>query len=153
MTDRPTHRVLRPESLTALATFVVAAGFLVPASELSPISALLPFAMLGALMALAIALLISDQRKAAANLPAEKMTQSPRRVLASFAAIAVYVVAVHFLGFYPSTILSVPLIAWAFGYRSLPGLALATAIVVGGIYLIFGLAMAQDFPPGILWAS
>jgi putative tricarboxylic transport membrane protein len=153
MTDGPTPRYLRPESLTAIATFVVAAGFLIPTAELSPISALLPFAMLGGLMVLSIALLIVDQRKAAAGKPAEKMTQSPLRVLAAFAAIAVFVVAVHFLGFYPCTIVSVPLVAWTFGYRSLPGLALATLIVVGGIYLIFSVAMAQDFPPGILWAS
>lgn len=153
MTDHTPPRFLRPESLTAIATFVVAAAFLVPASELSAISGLLPLAMLGALMVLSVALLISDQRKAAAGLPAPKMTKSPLRVLAAFAAITVFVVAVHVIGFYPSTVLSVPLIAWAFGYRSLPGLALATLIVAGGIYLIFGMAMAEDFPVGLFWAS
>jgi putative tricarboxylic transport membrane protein len=153
MQTRSLRRFLRPESLTAAATFLVSAAFLIPAIQLSPISALLPLAMLGSLMVLAVAMLIVDQRKASQGVAAERMTRAPGRVMAAFVMIVLYACAVEVIGFYPSTAVAVPLVAHAFGYRNVPRLALATLVVMAAIYLIFGFAMSEQFPAGLLWSK
>lgn len=152
MSDTPKNRFLRPETLTALGTIVVAAGFLLPTAELRPLSALLPATMLVALIVLGAIMLVTDQRKAQAGVAAPAMTKSPRRVLLAFALIVLYALGVDFVGFYPTTALSVPLIAYVFGFRHPLGLALATLIVLAAIWLIFSFAMSQEFPTGLLWS-
>ncbi|MCB1970394.1 MAG: tripartite tricarboxylate transporter TctB family protein [Geminicoccaceae bacterium] len=151
MSEHPTHRLARPETLTALGIIAVAAFFIIPTMDLQPISALLPVAMLAGMVILAALLLIADQRKAVAGEAPEPMTKAPKRVLGAFALIVAYAIATQFIGFYLSTAISVPLVAFLFGYREPFGLALATVIVVGAIYLIFDFGMAQDFPSGSLW--
>ncbi|MEZ5837043.1 MAG: tripartite tricarboxylate transporter TctB family protein [Geminicoccaceae bacterium] len=151
MSEHPTHRLARPETLTALGIIAVAAFFIIPTMDLQPISALLPVAMLSGMVILAVLLLIADQRKAVAGEAPEPMTKAPKRVLGAFALIVAYAIATQFIGFYLSTAISVPLVAFLFGYREPFGLALATVIVVGAIYLIFDFGMAQDFPSGSLW--
>ena len=147
------HRLFRPETVTAIGIIVVAAAFMAPTLALKPISALLPGAMLIGMAALSLLLLISDQRAAGGGEEAKPMTAAPKRVLGAFMLIACYALATDFIGFYVSTAVVIPLVAYVFGYRSLPGLALATCIVVGAIYLIFDFAMAQTFPVGRLWTS
>ena len=151
MTESRFNRLTRPETLTALGIIVVSALLLIPTFALRPISALLPAAMLVGLLVLSAILLIHDQRKAADGEEASPMTAAPTRVLGAFGMIVVYALATDFVGFYLSTAVIVPLVAWIFGYRGLLGLALATVIVVGAIWLIFDFAMAQDFPAGRLW--
>ena len=153
MSERTSNRLLRPETLTALGIIIAAVGFLVPTFDLRPISALLPAAMLIGLIVLSVALLVRDQRKAAAGEDAAAMTKAPTRVAGAFGLIVVYALSTDFIGFYPSTVVTIPLVAWAFGYRSPLGLALATAIVVGTIWLIFDFGMSQDFPTGRLWQN
>ena len=148
-----TPRWLRAETVTAVVIFVVAAAFLVPTADLPPLSALLPATMLMGLLVLTVALLVADQRKAAAGEAAKPLTDSPRRALGAFGLIVVYALCVDLFGFYPSTAVFVPLIAFLFGYRSLRGLVLATVIVLAAIYLIFSFAMAQEFPVGSLWTT
>ncbi|MBO6519231.1 MAG: tripartite tricarboxylate transporter TctB family protein [Rhodospirillales bacterium] len=153
MSKSHSPRLLRPETLTALGTIVVAAAFLFPTASLKPISALLPGAMLIGMALLSVLLLISDQRKAGSGEEAQSMTSAPKRVFGAFLLIVSYALSTDFIGFYVSTAVAIPLVAYVFGYRSLPGLALATVIVVGAIYLIFDFGMAQTFPSGRLWQS
>lgn len=153
MAEHQKHRLLRPETLTAFGIILVAALLLGPTFELRPISALLPGAMLFGLLGLSVLLLIADQRNAGKGEPPEQVVTSPYRVAGAFLLIAGYALAVDFLGFYLSTAATIPLVAYIFGYRSPFGLALATAIVVGAIYLIFELGMSRDFPAGRLWLS
>jgi hypothetical protein len=151
MTFSSLGRFSRPESLTAIAIFIVAGGLLIPAFQLPAASGLLPLAMLGALMVLSVGMLIADQRHAAAGTKLEPVITSSKRVVAAFAAIILYAIAVDLIGFYPSTAFAVPLIAGAFGYRHIPLLAFATIVVVAAIYLIFTHIMAVDFPVGRVW--
>ena len=144
-------RLTRPETMTALGIIVVAAGFLAPTYDLRAISALLPAAMLIGLILLAGALLIRDQRKASAGVDAPPMTQAPKRVIGAFLLIVCYALATDFIGFYVSTALTIPLVAWIFGYRNPLGLLIATVIVVGTIWAIFDFGMSQDFPTGRFW--
>ena len=151
MPESRTSRLTRPETLTAIGIIVAAAGFLIPTAALRPISALLPAAMLIGLIVLSVLLLISDQRKASAGLEEKPVTQSPKRVIGAFLLIVAYALATDFIGFYLSTALTIPLVAWIFGYRSPLGLLIATVIVVGTIWAIFDFGMSQDFPAGRLW--
>jgi len=151
MTDHPKNRLLRPETLTAIGIVVVAIGFLFPTSELRSISALLPAAMLIGLIVLALALLVMDQRKASRDEAPAAMTKAPKRVAGAFLLVLGYALATDFIGFYVSTAMTIPLVAFAFGYRNPLGLAIATVIVVGTIWTIFDFGMSQDFPTGRLW--
>lgn len=148
MSSSPWRRLWRPTTLSALGTLGLVAALVQPTQKLPAISALLPGAMLATLALLAVFLLVSDQRQAWQGQAAEAINQSPSRVLGAFALILAYALCVDGLGFYPSTAVAVPLIAFAFGYRQLRGLAIATLVVTGGIYLIFSYAMAQEFPLG-----
>ena len=141
----------RPETLTALGIILVAAGFLIPTYDLRAISALLPATMLVGLIVLSVLLLVSDQRKAGAGEDARPMTKSPKRVIGAFGLIVAYALATDFIGFYISTAVTIPLVAWVFGYRNPLGLLIATLIVTGTIWAIFDFGMSQDFPAGRLW--
>lgn len=146
-------RLSRSETLAAVGIFAVAIFFLAQTVGLPPMSALLPATMLVGLLLLSVLMLIADQRKAAAGEASTPMGQSPRRVAGAFLLILAYALCVDFAGFYVSTAIFVPLVAFVFGYRSPLGLAVATAIVLGAIYLIFSVAMGQEFPVGRLWAE
>ena len=151
MTEHPKNRLFRPETLTALGIVAVAVGFLIPTYALRPISALLPAAMLIGLIVLAVVLLVMDQRKASNGDAPAAMTKSPKRVAGAFLLILGYALATDFIGFYVSTAVTIPLVAFAFGYRNPLGLLIATLIVVGAIWAIFDFGMSQDFPSGRLW--
>ncbi len=151
MPESRKSRLTRPETLTALGIIMVAAGFLFPTFDLRAISALLPAAMLIGLIVLSVFLLLADQRKASAGEGAAPMTKSPKRVVGAFLLIVAYALATDFIGFYVSTVVAVPLVAWLFGYRSPVGLLIATVIVVGTIWAIFDFGMNQDFPTGRFW--
>ena len=151
MSKPDTHRLLRAESLTAIGLFAGAAALLFPTAELKPISALLPATMLISVMVLAMILLVVDQRHASAGEEAARMTKAPKRVFLAFVLIVAYALSVDYVGFYISTAISIPLVAYIFGYRNPLGLAIATIIVLGTIYLIFGFAMHQEFPTGRFW--
>ena len=153
MSKPDTPRLMRAETLTAIGLFLFSAGFMYPTAQLTPISALLPASMLIAMMVFSVVMLVADQRKAAAGEAARPVTKSPQRVIWAFFLIAAYAVSVDCIGFYTSTGVSIPLVAYAFGYRKPLGLAIATLIVLGMIYLIFGLAMSQDFPAGRIWPN
>ena len=147
------RRLMRTETIAALCIIVIAALFLIPTTKLAPLSALLPASMLVGLIVLAAVMLLVDQRSAAAGETAEPITHAPKRVMGAFGLVLLYAVSVDLIGFYVSTAVSLPLVAYIFGYRNPVGLAVATCIVLAAIYLIFSISMAQDFPTGLLWSK
>lgn len=151
MSKQDSNRLMRGETLTAIGLIIAAGGFLVPTAALSQVSALLPASMLISILVLSAVMLIADQRKAAAGEAAQPVMKAPKRVFWAFVLTVLYALSVDYVGFYVSTAISIPLIAYAFGYRNPLGLAIATFIVLGAIYLIFGVAMSQEFPVGKLW--
>jgi hypothetical protein len=151
MPESRNSRLTRPETLTALGIIVVAVGFLIPTYDLRAISALLPAAMLIGLIVLSVVLLLADQRKAGAGEVAEPVTKAPKRVIGAFLLIVAYALATDYIGFYLSTAVTIPLVAWIFGYRAPLGLLIATVVVIGSIWAIFDFGMSQDFPTGRFW--
>lgn len=152
MSKNKFQRLLRPETLTSIGIVLMSAGLLIPTIAMRPLSALLPAVMLIALIILAAAILVSDQRSALSKKSAEAMTKAPVRVFGAFVLIILYALCVDFIGFYPSTAISIPLVTYVFGYRNPKGLIVATLIALSVIYLVFGLAMSQEFPTGRFWS-
>ncbi|MCW4629072.1 MULTISPECIES: tripartite tricarboxylate transporter TctB family protein [Marinomonas] len=152
MNNNNTNPLLRPMIVIAFCIFIASAAFLLPALELTGNASLLPVAMLIALMVLSVILVITDIKKARTNKALTKPAlQSPGRVFGALLSVFVFVVSVDLFGFYFATAIFVPVAAYLFGCRSLKVLVVADVIVVAGIYLIFGMAMAKDFPMGSIW--
>ena len=149
MPESRNSRLTRPETLTAVGIFVVAAGFLFPTYDLRAISALLPAAMLIGLLVLSVFLLLADQRKASAGEDAAPMTKAPKRVIGAFLMIVSYALACDFVGFYISTAVTIPLVAWTFGYRSPVGQKASNTARHFAIMLVLA-AFSAGFSGGIL---
>jgi len=148
MENRPFGNRFWAEVIFAAFIVLGSAALLVKALDFPTVSAFLPIAMLVFLILfgsiLAVTLVLQKeipQTDADSAAPVGVL-----RVAAAFGSMVAYIVAVHFIGFYISTIMMVPVVAMAFGYRNLLGLTLATAIFAGGIYLIFSVMMGQQFP-------
>ena len=136
----------------AFCIFVASAAFLVPALDLTGNASLLPVAMLITMMVLSVFLVLSDIKKALNNKePYKPSLQSPSRVFGALLSVFLFVTCVAFFGFYLTTAIFVPVAAYLFGCRSLKILLISDAVVVAGIYLIFGMAMAKSFPMGSIW--
>jgi len=138
--------LLGADGIAAIVIMLGASALLVEAVKMPTMSAMLPIAMLVFLIALGAITLAKNviaQRRGEVQ---ARVVRRPKRVIGAFIAIFVYSVSVSLIGFYTSTILMVPTVGWAFGYRNPPRLILATAIFAGSIYLIFNIAMGQQFP-------
>jgi putative tricarboxylic transport membrane protein len=61
-----------------------------------------------------------------------------------------YVLGVTYIGFFASTILLVPGLAFLAGYRNVPMAALATAVFVVILYLVFRMLLSIPLPPDYL---
>ncbi len=137
----------RPQTLASLAFIFGSIYLLFEASTFKPASALLPVAMLTSLIVLSVILIVMDQREAKAGTAARISLGSGKAYLFTIG----FVVSVSLLGFYPSLVIGLPLIAYVFGFRDLKFLAGATAVIALIIYGLFDLFMLKDFPTGILF--
>lgn len=144
---------MRPMTLTSAALIVIVLALLKPALDLGAAASMLPVAMLASLVMLSIFAIIGDQKKACEESKTEPLLSSPKRVYSALFSVFLFIVSVHLFGFYPSTALFVPTIAYVFGCRDARALAIATVIVTGLIYAVFSFAMAKEFPVGIVWGA
>ena len=152
MTNNNSKSFLRPISIVALCIFIASAAFLPMASELNGNASLLPVAMLVGLMVLSVLLALSDIKDALNGKAASELSiQSPSRALSALLCVIIFIVSVDFVGFYLTTSVFVPVVAYGFGCRSVKILLASDIIVVASIYLIFGMAMSKDFPVGSIW--
>lgn len=60
--------------------------------------------------------------------------------------MAVYVGVSEMLGFYPASAVAYAALAYCYGRRRLWPLTLATALVLGGVYLLFGVLLQVQTP-------
>lgn len=109
-----------------------------------PESALLPLTMIISLILLSILLIISDQ--SSADVEKSEITLGSGN---AYLVMVAFVISVDLVGFYPTLVVGLPLIAYLFGYKNLRMLAVATAIVSLTIYGLFDFIMMKDFPLGI----
>ena len=137
---------LGAEGIAAIVIMLGASALLVEAVPMPTMSAMLPIAMLVFLIGLGAIMLVRNVIVRRKGMVQERLVRRPKRAIGAYFAIVIYTLLVSLIGFYTSTVLMVPLVGWIFGYRNLPRLMLATAIFVGGIFVIFNLAMGQQFP-------
>jgi len=137
---------LGAEGIAAIVIILGASALLVEAVPMPTMSAMLPIAMLVFLIGLGAIMLVRNVIVRRKGVVQERLVRRPKRAIGAYFAIVIYTLSVSLIGFYTSTVLMVPLVGWIFGYRNLPRLMLATAIFVGSIFVIFNLAMGQQFP-------
>ena len=146
MSDKVRGSLLGADGIAAIVIMLGASALLVEAARMPTMSAMLPIAMLVFLIGLAATMLVKNVTAQRRGVVQARLVQRPKRAIGAYFAIVIYSLLVSLIGFYTSTVLMVPLVGWIFGYRNLPRLMLATVIFVGSIFLIFNLAMGQEFP-------
>ena len=140
---------INPDLIAGIAIVLASGGLLTRTSDMPAMTALLPVTMLVVLMVLGALLVIRvfvDAKTAKEFAPKYEVFTHFRRFIGVVASIAVYVGGVAVIGFYTTTAVMVPVIAWCFGYRNIKRLLLADAIFTGGMALIFVVLMGQELP-------
>jgi putative tricarboxylic transport membrane protein len=108
-------------------------------------SALLPVTMLLSLIVLGSVLLFSDQKRKTAETSAPLSLSSGK----AFFVTVGFVVAVDLVGFYPTLVIGLPLIAYLFGFKNLKYLVISTALISAIIFSLFDVVMMKEFPLGV----
>lgn len=132
--------------------FVVIVGasyFLTLAVGMPTMSSVLPITMLGALILLSLLMVLRTLINISRGRPMihrYKVFENKRRFFGITFAILVYSLGVSLIGFYTTTAVMIPAVAWCFGYRHIKRLLLADLIFTGGLAIIFVILMGQDLP-------
>lgn len=138
-----------PDLITGIAIIVVAGFLLLRTPDMPTMSSLLPITMLSTLIGLSILMILrffAATRSERFKAPRHQIFENLPRFLGIVVAIGLYVASVSLIGFYTTTAVMVPLVAWSFGYRDIKRLLLADLIFTGGLAIIFALLMGQDLP-------
>lgn len=146
MPRKPDNVALRPDNIAAVICIAASASLLTLSLKMPKMSALLPTAMLVAMIVLSLALIARGLVGASHEKPRAGVFVSLHRFFWAISSVLGYVVAVDFIGFYTSSVIMIPAVAWIFGYRNPWRLALATVLFVGGTALIFQVGMNREFP-------
>lgn len=145
----PRSRRLDPDLIAGIVIVLGAGALLMRTAGMPAMTALLPVSMLSVLVLLGILLIarcVIRLKRQDENYAPTQVFDNARRFLGITASIALYVAGVALLGFYTTTAVMIPVVAWCFGYRSLKGLLIADLIFTGGIAIIFVLLMGQELP-------
>ncbi|CAM0554900.1 hypothetical protein EHLJMEHL_00488 [Vreelandella titanicae] len=138
-----------PDLITGIAIIVVAGFLLLRTPDMPTMSSLLPITMLSTLIGLSVLMILrvfAATRSERFKAPRHQIFENLPRFLGIVVAIGLYVASVSLIGFYTTTAVMVPLVAWSFGYRDIKRLLLADLIFTGGLAIIFALLMGQDLP-------
>lgn len=138
--------LLGAEGIAAIVIILAASALLIQAVKMPTMSAMLPVAMLVFLIVLGAIMLVKNVIAVRRGMKQARLVHRPKRAIGAFFSIVAYTVLVPLIGFYTSTILMVPTVAWAFGYRNPARLMLGTAIFAASVFLVFNIAMGQQFP-------
>ncbi|WP_280566734.1 tripartite tricarboxylate transporter TctB family protein [Chromohalobacter sp. 296-RDG] len=149
MKPTASKRAPHPDLIAGIAIMAVSGFLLLRTPDMPTMSSVLPITMLIGLIGLAALLILrvfvahrSERMKA----PRHRIFDSRPRFLGIIASIGLYVGSVSLIGFYTTTAVMVPIVAWCFGYRDIKRLLLADLIFTGGLAVIFVLLMGQDLP-------
>jgi putative tricarboxylic transport membrane protein len=138
------NRLLRPLTFVSLLLIVGCLYLFQEAAGFKAESALLPVTMLLSLIVLGSVLLFSDQRKTAETSAPLSLSSGK-----AFFVTVGFVVAVDLVGFYPTLVIGLPLIAYLFGFKNLKYLVISTALISAIIFSLFDVVMMKEFPLGV----
>ena len=128
-----------PDLITGIAIIVVAGFLLLRTPDMPTMSSLLPITMLSTLIGLSVLMILrvfAATRSERFKAPRHQIFENLPRFLGIVVAIGLYVVSVSLIGFYTTTAVMVPLVAWSFGYRDIKrllSLGNFAAVVLGVI--------------------
>lgn len=135
--------------------FVISAGLLLNSMDLPAGAALLPRVALGALMLLSAFLSARGLRDKLAQRDVGKASpfiQAPGRLLIGVLAMAIYIVAIETIGFYPATAVFVPATAYALGARKHLSVFVAGVGFLIFAYVVFDILFERVMPAGFLFS-
>jgi len=141
--------------VTGAVFFVISAGLLVNSIGLPAGAALLPRAALSALMLLSLLLSARGLRDKLAQRGDGKLSpfiQAPGRLLIGVLAMALYILGIETVGFYPATAIFVPATAYALGARKHLSIFLAGIGFLIFAYVVFDILFERVMPSGILFS-
>ncbi len=139
------------ELVIALVVLALAAAGIVQATEFPVASAYLPFAVLGLACALSLAWAVQSVLAIRREPPSFRLDPAETRRLLTLAGLSlIYALAIVEIGFFTATFIFIPLTAFLLGYRSVRGIAIATAAFALLLYAVFGLLLRTPLPPELI---
>ena len=139
------------ELVIALVILALAAAGIAEATGFPVASAYLPFAVLGLTCLLSFAWAVQSVLAIRRERPSLRLDPAETRRLLTLAGLSLlYALAITEIGFFTSTFIFIPLSAFLLGYRSVRGLAIATAAFALLLYAVFGLLLRTPLPPELI---
>ncbi|MHA6964525.1 tripartite tricarboxylate transporter TctB family protein [Zobellella denitrificans] len=139
-------RCIFPETIAGI-IIISACLYLLTLTENMPrTSSLLPQIILWSGVILSATMITQELRKRLKEQEDKTFFIDKRRFLIAATLCCLYIPSVHFVGFYSSTILFIPITALLFGYRNKTVTIAATTIFITGLFVIFSLIMGKELP-------
>lgn len=99
------------------------------------------------LVAISIVLMLQKQVTSRAEPDGETIGDQTKRALAALATVAVYCVAVEFVGFFvPTLLFAAAIIVWMDGRVALPRAIVTSLVLCGSTYLLFKVLLDLPLP-------
>jgi len=138
---------LHRDSIAALAILAAAGAAWVHLSEVAPAAAMFPQMILGVMGILAAVMFVQGIRSAA---PEQPFVIHARNLLIALSLTAIYIAAVEPLGYFPATLIFLPLLAYGIGARGwmVPAVALG---FTAAVWLVFVYAFSRRLPMGVFF--
>ena len=144
--------LLIPETIAGILVIIACSYLLGMVSDMPRASALLPAIVLWIGILLSAVMIVSEIKKTLSGREKKPFFVDVSRFAIAAFFSCIYVPAVHFVGFYTSTLVFIPLVGWIFGYRNKKVTCLVTLTFMAGLYLIFSFVMGKDLPAELLFS-
>lgn len=139
------------ELVIALVVLALAAAGIAQAIGFPVASAYLPVAVLGLACVLSFTWAVQSVQAIRREPPSFRLDPAETRRLLTLAGLSLlYAFAIVAIGFFTATLIFIPLAAFLLGYRSVRGLAIATAAFALLLYSVFGLLLRTPLPPELI---
>ncbi|MGP9806644.1 tripartite tricarboxylate transporter TctB family protein [Halomonas sp. AOP12-C2-37] len=143
-------RRVTPTGCACIGLLGAALFFVVIGSRLDFDAAFFPVTILVAISALSIILFFQEGLFKASDSAVKDLSVPIGKVLLGILFTAIYVLAVHFIGFFFSTFIMIPIVSKVFGYQCWSRSIICSSVFTIMLYLLFEIAMGRSLPHGLL---
>ncbi len=135
---------LHRDSIAAMAILAVVGAGWVYMSDVAPAAAMFPQMILGAVGILAAIMFVQGMRRGA---PEQAFISNARNLALALGLTVTYIIAVQPVGYFPATLVFLPLLAYGIGARGwvVPAVTLGFTAMV---WLVFVFAFGRRLPSG-----
>lgn len=81
----------------------------------------------------------------------EAFTAAPKKIITLVSVLIIYISLIHFIGFFPASIIYLPISMYILGYRNIFSIALTTMGLLLFVYFIFVTIFAVPLPDAALF--